>query len=271
MVALLALVLAVTPSIVSAQVPGDCNNDGFVNAGDLTYLISYLYTGGPPPPVPADCDCDNHPGITDSDAFYLEKFLFIGGVLFPSPGINLRQPAKTMVYTLFVVDGIPPRHKSEIWIAVNPNETIQGFALPFSFANSAGEAVLICDSVSFVGSILTTPPSASIDNVSKTFIITYDPNFAPAVAAGAEGMMATAYFSQVTPGSPHGVINSSMNNLHVSELYPPAWGGVAGAIVWTPSFIDKRPGEVTCDHFVDIDDVVQLLGYIFGGGSLCYW
>ena len=57
---------------------GDANGDGLVNAADIFYLISFLFTGGPAP-VAGDPNGDNQ--VTPSDVFYLINFLFAGGPL----------------------------------------------------------------------------------------------------------------------------------------------------------------------------------------------
>ncbi|UCB53070.1 MAG: dockerin type I repeat-containing protein [Candidatus Zixiibacteriota bacterium] len=58
---------------------GDVNSDGIVNLGDIVYLITYLYKGGPEPcPVEAgDVNCD---GIVNlGDVVYLISYLYRGG------------------------------------------------------------------------------------------------------------------------------------------------------------------------------------------------
>jgi hypothetical protein len=58
---------------------GDCNGDGVTNVGDVVYLISYLYKGGPAPDPPeiGDVNCD---GVVDiGDAVFLVNYLFKGG------------------------------------------------------------------------------------------------------------------------------------------------------------------------------------------------
>jgi hypothetical protein len=57
---------------------GDANADGIVNIGDVVYLISYLYRGGPPPTPPevGDTNCD---GIVDiGDVVRLIGYLYRG-------------------------------------------------------------------------------------------------------------------------------------------------------------------------------------------------
>jgi hypothetical protein len=58
---------------------GDCNGNGTVEAGDVVYLINYLFQDGPvPDPLEAgDANCD---GVVEpSDVVYLINYLFRGG------------------------------------------------------------------------------------------------------------------------------------------------------------------------------------------------
>ncbi len=58
---------------------GDVNGDGVVDLGDVLYLISYLYKGGPAPdPLETgDVNCD---GVVDlGDVLYLISYLYKGG------------------------------------------------------------------------------------------------------------------------------------------------------------------------------------------------
>ena len=61
---------------------GDVNGDGFIDIGDVVFLINYLYTSGPAsdPLELGDVNCDGV--INVADVVYLINYLFIGG---PSP------------------------------------------------------------------------------------------------------------------------------------------------------------------------------------------
>ena len=63
---------------------GDVNGDGVINAGDVVYLINYLFIDGPPP-IPSeaagDVNCDGLVNVPD--VVYLINYLYIGG---PPPG-----------------------------------------------------------------------------------------------------------------------------------------------------------------------------------------
>lgn len=58
---------------------GDVNADGLIGAGDLVFLINYLYRNGPPPPSleVGDVNCDEV--VTAGDVVYLIQYLFRGG------------------------------------------------------------------------------------------------------------------------------------------------------------------------------------------------
>jgi hypothetical protein len=70
------------PLSVAIFTSGDCNKDGFIDIGDVTYLINYLFLGdsAPEPMQAGDANCDG--GVDIADAIYLINYLFIGG---PSP------------------------------------------------------------------------------------------------------------------------------------------------------------------------------------------
>lgn len=58
---------------------GDANQDGEINSADVTYLINYLYVGGPEP-IPwdsGDVNCDG--SINSADIVYLINYLFASG------------------------------------------------------------------------------------------------------------------------------------------------------------------------------------------------
>lgn len=63
----------------SHVVHGDANADGAIGAGDIVYLISYLYRSGPEPsPMESgDANCDGAVGA--GDIVYLISYLYRGG------------------------------------------------------------------------------------------------------------------------------------------------------------------------------------------------
>ena len=64
---------------------GDVDNDRQVGLADVTYMINYLFSGGPPPiPDPRIMDCDCNGGAGLNDIMRLIGYLFKGD---PKPGI----------------------------------------------------------------------------------------------------------------------------------------------------------------------------------------
>jgi hypothetical protein len=267
----LVAALSLMPTIVWAQNPGDCDGSGVTDPDDAFYLLTYLYGGGPPPVNPADCDCDNHPGITGSDGFWLERYVFLlDNTLFPSPGTYLTEVSDTKIFTVGRTMGKAPNNTVAIWIAIPVGVRVDGFSLPFSFASESWEADLSIDSVSFVGSVIAGGASSNLDNTKEEFIIKHDPILGVSASGETVGMLATAYFSQDAPGLPTEVVLTTTDRL-LPELYQQDWLGDFGAHVKSPSFEIRPPGDVTCDHQLDIDDVVAVISHIFSGGALCYW
>jgi hypothetical protein len=65
---------------------GDANRDGIINVGDVVYLVSYLYRGGPEPDPPeaGDANCDDIANV--GDVVFLVSYLYKGGLPPACPG-----------------------------------------------------------------------------------------------------------------------------------------------------------------------------------------
>jgi len=61
---------------------GDANADNKITVGDVVYLISYLFKGGPPPNPLRRGDANGSGKVTLADVVYLISYLFKGG---PTP------------------------------------------------------------------------------------------------------------------------------------------------------------------------------------------
>ncbi|MBU8932719.1 MAG: right-handed parallel beta-helix repeat-containing protein [candidate division Zixibacteria bacterium] len=76
--------------LIGALEPGDCSccvvrgdvdHSGIINIADLTYLVAYMFTGGPPPPCTEEGNVDGQSGkgpINIADVTYLVCYLFLG-------------------------------------------------------------------------------------------------------------------------------------------------------------------------------------------------
>ncbi|MFH1374219.1 MAG: S8 family serine peptidase [bacterium] len=58
---------------------GDVDGEAGINVGDLTYLVAYLFQGGPEPQPPPTGDVDCSGGVDVGDLTYLVAYLFQGG------------------------------------------------------------------------------------------------------------------------------------------------------------------------------------------------
>jgi len=67
---------------------GDVNANGSINILDATYLINYLYRGGPAPPYEELADVNNNGSINILDVTYLIAYLYKGGVAPNCPSGN---------------------------------------------------------------------------------------------------------------------------------------------------------------------------------------
>ena len=59
---------------------GDCNGDGRITGADATYLVGFIYRGGPQPFGPADVNLDGR--VTTADATYIISHIYRAG---PAP------------------------------------------------------------------------------------------------------------------------------------------------------------------------------------------
>lgn len=60
---------------------GDVTNNGTADLGDIVFLISYLYKGGPPPSIPESGDVVHDGLLNLSDLVYLINYIFKGGTV----------------------------------------------------------------------------------------------------------------------------------------------------------------------------------------------
>jgi hypothetical protein len=71
-------------TLVSSR-PGDVSGDSAVGLGDVVYLITYLYKGGPPPCIPEAADVTGDCVVGLGDVVYLITYQYKGGPP-PLPG-----------------------------------------------------------------------------------------------------------------------------------------------------------------------------------------
>jgi len=64
---------------IHGYLPGDVDDNGGVNVADLTYLVDYMFFGGPAPCVLNAADVNGDCGINIADLTYLVDYLFLSG------------------------------------------------------------------------------------------------------------------------------------------------------------------------------------------------
>ncbi|MEA2031911.1 MAG: hypothetical protein U9N55_10010, partial [candidate division Zixibacteria bacterium] len=68
-----------TVSLNCCQNRGDADGGGVVNAGDISYLVAYLFLSGPQPPCETEGDADGGGAVNPGDVSYLVAYLFLSG------------------------------------------------------------------------------------------------------------------------------------------------------------------------------------------------
>jgi hypothetical protein len=68
-----------TPFVFSLFILGDTNDDGRIEAGDVVFLLSYLYRNGPEPNPLKSGDANSDGDIDGADVVYLLNYLYRGG------------------------------------------------------------------------------------------------------------------------------------------------------------------------------------------------
>jgi PKD repeat protein len=73
-------------------VRGDTNADGSVNIADASFLLNFLFLGGPDPKCMAAADGNADGGANIADASFILNFLFLGGRDIPAPNACGQEP-----------------------------------------------------------------------------------------------------------------------------------------------------------------------------------
>lgn len=258
---------------------GDVDGNTFVNAGDMTYFIAYLFTGGPPPPTPLNADVDGTAMISLADLLQLTQFIFSGCPIQPYSGIG---PGVSNIE--MVLPRVGPGPVGPVVVPLNltsnPGPNLIGIAIPFSYQNLPAQVNVVLDSVSFIGSIApaTWTRTSLIDAVNeRVLVLVYTQTGAPVLPAGATGLLANLYFTR-TPVSPGGDPLCL-----IPAYYPPTWfptlfttvcanppGVPPASTVLLPKI--GRIGDSNTDGTVSVSDVVYTVNYLFRGGpASCGW
>lgn len=126
---------------VPSYICGDVNGDEYgPNVADLTYLVDYLFRGGPAPPVMEAADVDLSGHINVADLTYLVNFLFRGG---PAPchpdrgGAGAKLFADAVPSTCEIVSEPVGENNYKLTIHVDLETDVAGFQQEYGYDNTA--------------------------------------------------------------------------------------------------------------------------------------
>jgi hypothetical protein len=247
--------------------PGDVNGDGRTwTLDDLTYLIAYLVSGGPPPPNPIDADVDGFPGINMGDVVHFADY-FVYGDCWPLPyvgvGIKKSIPIRFSSDLIFSME-TGTLDTTKIRIIGNGGPELSGMLIPLSFASQPNEVGVTLDSVSFEGSIVGGSAMSLINNDDKTVLL----SSTGSLPAGVTGLVATLYFTKTSDGAPMSMSITEIPPSHSIMLFGPACAEVVPSAdrILTPRIFLSENGDVNCDGVIDVGDAVYITNFLYRGG-----
>ncbi len=256
---------------------GDVDSSGTVNLGDLTYLVDYLFTAGPPPPVPLNADVDGSAGINLADILQLIDFLYKAIPLQPYTGVS---PAFSNIeFSLPKIDPGPGAVPFSLYLRIsnNPGPDLVGIVLTLSYQNEPGGVDVDLDSVDFSGGVAAgwSNRTVLIDNAANLAMLSlYTPNPASRIPAGTTGIFARLTFRRTAePGGTATCLRPAFfppthSPLLITDLS--ADGTPPADRVLIPKIGIK--GDTNSDGTLSVSDVVYLVNYLFRGGlTSCGW
>ena len=249
----------------------DCDGDGHLNVSDAVHIINYFYGDGGSVVNFYDCDCDGMPGITIGDAQQIISYTFSGGNLYPATqGDYLAATDAKITFTQF-----PLRHGNNFVVdifAEIPCGLIY-YVIPFSFKAEDNQMVLRHDSTAYF--ISNPDKSAFLPDKdvleSEDIILIGGSKGIP--AGGAHGLLAKAYFTQVSSGTSNDIRPTSTDRGLYPLLIKNIYGGINGESKLLPMISPIVPGDSNCDGRITIGDVVGIINYLYNGGPApgdCY-
>jgi len=194
-------VLAGNASLHAQSMCGDADGNDMINVADFSYIVNYLYNGGPAPiPEIAVANVDGISGVNNNDLQYLSDYLFHSGPP-PPPTCNPPGPYVLPMSSADTVSirniAVPPGDSTaRVDFFLNAADTFPALSLPFSF--SCATSPLTCDSISFVGSLYSSYGN-KFDSISTDKAVLGLVRVMNAVPSPPDsGLIASAWFS-LTP------------------------------------------------------------------------
>ena len=126
---------------IEGYIPGDVDHDGTVNSVDITYLVAYLYGGGPVPCVLNSADANGDcTGPNIADVTYLVAYLFGGG---PPPQCGCLGGGKAAPKLNPAISFNTAFENGLTSIILNSPVALRGFQLELAGANGAAPVSLV--------------------------------------------------------------------------------------------------------------------------------
>ncbi|MGQ9589315.1 MAG: dockerin type I repeat-containing protein [Planctomycetota bacterium] len=269
--------LLVARSVPECEAAADVNDNGLVELSDYTYLVNFLFAGGPAPPPPfPEPGTDPTPGVgvsPDRDARFRFEVGASAGV--PSDvgiAIPVRMVNEVPVTGLTMVLRFDPDQLRVDQIVTEEGTILSRDSAEYIFAEADNTAGMVCISAlkDFatpfwfqVASDPEFPPSPEgslVATLKCGIVVGADKGFAPIAFADALKIRDPS----VPPTSPD--VLPELHNL--VALGPAAVRPVlaaGGGIDIRRGFIR---GDANKDDGVDISDAVYLIGHIFLGGPV---
>ncbi len=140
---------------------GDADGDGDVNIADVTYLVAYMFTGGPVPVPYLAGDCDNDGQVNVADITWLVAYLFYGG---PAP---CAQPTGSLISHTNCKSFAPDRDSVPPTLDCVFYEWDGGNVLSVQHVNTAFNCCpsALYAQITFNGNIITITESESFDTL----------------------------------------------------------------------------------------------------------
>lgn len=253
---------------------GDINGNEYpAEIADVVMFENYLFSDGPPPWVRNDADLDNCPGVNLGDVLQLISVVQeMTPGLFPPVGTDLIVPSGIKISTGWVIGAPGQIVTMEVKINTIDQPDLYGLVIPLSYQNLPGQVELRCDSISFLGTLLTDGVYGyKIDEDNKKVLIYAFPDmssYSHIIPSGSDGVIAKIDFEVLSLGTPTEIIPTYYPPEHtmllISKMY--WWPGDAPGRMLLPEFSGNYGPDVNCDDEVNLSDVVYMVNYLFQNG-----
>jgi len=264
----------------ASAIPGDVSGNDTLDIRDVTYLVNYLFMGGPPPPNPIDADIDGSPGINMGDVLQLTGYLFMGCSLLPYTGVSVRVGSEIRFSADPIFSGAPgTKDTSHVRIIVNGGPSLRGMVIPLSYHNQPNETEVTLNSVSFTGSIIPSSwLTGKVINPDSETVLIYayaDQPSDPPLTSGTTGIVANLYFTRVDSANAFAISTKEIlpsNSFILIKSYCADTvhnsGNSPSERIFTPMLSLSLNGDVNCDEIVDLGDLVYLITYLYKAGAI---